>query len=51
MTGRAYAPAWLTVTAVAGTGTGMTGSVAGERITTSMDSSVRKVAEHLMLMD
>lgn len=48
MTGRAYAPARLTV--AAGAGAGMTGSVAGERITPSMDSSVRNVAEHSMFM-
>lgn len=48
MTGRAYAPARLTV--AAGAGTEITGSVTGERITSSMDSSVRNVAEHSMFM-
>lgn len=48
MTGRAYAPARFTV--AAGAGTEITGSVTGERITPSKDSSVRNVAEHSMLM-
>lgn len=48
MTARVYAPARLTV--AAGAGTGITGSVTGERIIPSTDSSVRKVAEHSIFM-
>lgn len=44
MSGRAHAPARLTV--AAGAGTGITDSVTGERIIPLTDSSVRKVAEH-----
>ena len=45
MSGRAHAPAQLTV--AAGAGTGRTGSVTDERIIPSTDSSVRKVAEQM----